>query len=496
MPEAILKLSGISKAFSGVQALDDVSIELHKGGIHCLIGENGSGKSTLVKVISGVYRPDCGSIEINGKAYDHMTPMESTQNGIQIIYQDFSLFPNLKVFENIAINSELFAKRKLINNKRMRKLAAEALESIGVQIDLDERVENLSVANKQLVAIARALLHDAKLIIMDEPTTALTKKEVSALFKIIRKLQAQGVSILFISHKMDEVFEISQDFTIIRSGKKIIDGKTADFDADKFVYYMTGRSIDEVKFTAPEADMEAQPVLEVKDLCLSRVFKDVSFAIHPGEILGITGLLGSGRTELALSLYGVHPATSGSIRLNGHEIKVRSIQEAGKYGISYLPEDRLTEGLCLPQSIFRNIHLSTLGNYTRRGILQNDNMQTAADGWVKIFSIATKNTDNAVATLSGGNQQKVVLSRLMAMEPKVLILNGPTVGVDIGAKFDIHAELRKIAASGVALIIISDDIREVYMNCNRILVMKQGRISNHLRNDQTSIEELSALMVE
>lgn len=203
-----------------MQALDNVSIELHKGGIHCLIGENGSGKSTLVKVISGVYRPDCGSIEINGKTYDHMTPMESTQNGIQIIYQDFSLFPNLKVFENIAINSELFAKRKLINNKRMRKLAAEALESIGVQIDLDERVENLSVANKQLVAIARALLHDAKLIIMDEPTTALTKKEVSALFKIIRKLQAQGVSILFISHKMDEVFEISQDFTIIRSGKK------------------------------------------------------------------------------------------------------------------------------------------------------------------------------------------------------------------------------------------------------------------------------------
>ena len=496
MPETILKLNGISKAFSGVQALDNVSIELIKGGIHCLIGENGSGKSTLVKVISGVYKPDAGTIEVAGKIHTHMTPMESTHSGIQIIYQDFSLFPNLRVFENIAINSELYAKRRMINNRRMRKVAAEALKSIGVSMDLDERVENLSVANKQLVAIARALLHDAKLIIMDEPTTALTKKEVDALFVIIKQLQSRGVSILFISHKLDEVFEISQDFTIIRSGKKIIDGRTADFDPDKFVYYMTGRSIDEVQFTAPGVTEADQPVFQVEELCLKNAFKDISFSIRPGEILGITGLLGSGRTELALSLYGVHPANAGRIYLNGEEIRVCSIQDAIKNGIAYLPEDRLTEGLCLSQSIFRNIHLSTLKNYVRRWMLRKDAMQEGADSWVKTFSIATKNTENPVSTLSGGNQQKVVLSRLMAMKPKVLILNGPTVGVDIGAKYDIHAELRKIAASGVALIIISDDIREVFMNCNRILVMKHGRISHQLQNTGTSIQELSDLMVQ
>jgi len=422
--------------------------------------------------------------------------MESIKNGIQIIYQDFSLFPNLQVYENIALNSELFAKRKMISQKRMKGVAREMLASIGVRIDLEERVENLSVANKQLVAIARALLHDAKLIIMDEPTTALTQKEVASLFGIIKKLQAQGVAILFISHKMDEVFEISQDFTILRNGKKVIDGKTADFDSDKFVYYMTGRNIDEIQFTAEDVKQEDTPIFEVKNLCLENAFSDVSFGIRPGEILGVTGLLGSGRTELALSLYGVYPCTSGGIFLEGKEVKIRKIQDAIDNSIVYLPEDRLTEGLCLPQSILRNMHLSTLADYNQKLLLDKPRMREAANGWIKAFSIATKDTANATQTLSGGNQQKVILSRLMAMKPKVLILNGPTVGVDIGAKYDIHAELRKIAAAGVALIIISDDIREVCMNCNRILIMKKGRISGELTNTETSIEELSNFMIE
>lgn len=496
MPDAILKLKDISKSFSGVHALDKVSLDIYKGGIHCLIGENGSGKSTLVKIISGVYKPDSGEIETNGEKHDFMTPMESVKRGIQIIYQDFSLFPNLKVYENIAINTELFAKRKIVNKERMRNLAKEALDNIEVQIDLDERVENLSVANKQLVAIARALLHNAKLIIMDEPTSALTKKEVSSLFQIIKKLQSEGVAILFISHKLDEIFEISQYFSIIRNGKKIIDGETADFDADKFIYYMTGRNIEEELFEAKNKNDNDDPIFEVKNLCLKNCFKDISFKIRKGEVLGITGLLGSGRTELALSLYGVHPANSGEIRINGREVKIRSIQDAQNNSIVYLPEDRLTEGLCLPQSINRNITLSTLDKYKKSRLLDKRRVYDAANEWVKTFSIATNNIDNAVQTLSGGNQQKVVLSRLISMDPKILILNGPTVGVDIGAKYDIHAEVRKIAESGVTVIIISDDIREVFINCNRILVMKEGKITAELANSKTSIRELSELMVD
>jgi simple sugar transport system ATP-binding protein len=274
--DTILKLTSISKSFAGVLALDNVDMEIRKGGIHCLIGENGSGKSTLVKIISGVHKPDSGGIEIDGEKYSCMTPMESVEKGVQIIYQDFSLFPNLQVYENIALNNELYEKNKFINKKKMRARAKEALENIEVSIDLDERVENLSVANKQLVAIARALLHNARLIIMDEPTTALTKKEVASLFRIIKKLQAQGVSILFISHKLDEVFEISQDFTILRNGKKIKDGETAEFDADKFIYYMTGRNIEEKLFCPKEQADGSEPLFEVKGLSLKNGFRDIA----------------------------------------------------------------------------------------------------------------------------------------------------------------------------------------------------------------------------
>ena len=300
MSEYLLQMTGIDKRFGGVHALDHVNFAVRPGKVMCLAGENGCGKSTLVKIISGVYARDEGEVLFEGKPIQHITPAESSALGIQVIYQDLSIFPNLTVMENLAINSEITARRRIVNRKRWEQTAREALSKIGYDIDLYAKMGDLSVADKQLVAICRALLFNAKLIIMDEPTTALTKKEVAALFKIILQLKAQGIAILFVSHKLNEVFEISERFTIFRSGKLIATGNTADLDDRKFTYYMTGREFENVKFKPSfEAD---KPVLEVKDLTVPGAFEDVSFDLKPGQILGITGLLDSGRTELSLAL--------------------------------------------------------------------------------------------------------------------------------------------------------------------------------------------------
>ena len=496
MSETLVKLSGIGISFSGVQILKDIDFELKKGEIHCLIGENGSGKSTIVKIIAGVYKPDCGTIELGGKTYTAVNSVASMEAGIQIIWQDFSLFPNLTVYENIALNDDLYKKKAFVNNSRRRALAKKALEMINVELDLDAPVETLSVAKKQLVAIARAISNNAKLVIMDEPTTSLTKNEVQALFKVIRNLQSQGVTILFISHKLDEVFDISENFSIIRNGKKVKDGATKGFTNDDFVYYMTGRTIDSEVYTAPEPAADEQPILEVRNLSLTNEFENVNLKLYQGEVLGITGLLGSGRTELALSLYGMHPPTSGEVYLNGEQIQIKSIQDCLEKGIVYLPEDRLTEGLCMRRSIVDNMHLSTYDRFKKngKGAMDREQMYRETLKWVDKFHIVVADVENPIQTLSGGNAQKVILSRLMSMGPKVMMLNMPTVGVDVGAKFDIHAEIRRIAAEGVGTIIISDDLEEVWKNCNRIMVMRQGRITHELKNTETSVEELGNII--
>jgi simple sugar transport system ATP-binding protein len=318
MSEYLLDMKHVSKAFSGVQALDDVSLLIKPGRIMCLAGENGSGKSTLVKIISGVYSRDAGEISYEGKRVTSMIPARAVAMGIQVIYQDLSIFPNLTVMENLSINTELAANRKIISWKRMRSHAAKALEKINQHISLDAKMSDLSVADKQLVAISRALLHDAKLIIMDEPTTALTKKEVDSLFRTIRQLKDDGIAVMFISHKLEEIFEISEDVTILRNGKNVYTGQTSDLDHRKFGHYMTGRDLMENPFRP--GDISDNPVLEVKGLALKNKYRDVSFELRRGEILGITGLLGSGRTELALSLFGVMKPTGGKILLDGKEI--------------------------------------------------------------------------------------------------------------------------------------------------------------------------------
>lgn len=494
MPQSLLNAVDISKSFAGVHALKNVSLEIKPGEIHCLAGENGCGKSTLIKIISGVYQMDSGYIEFNGKKFTKITPSEAIAQGIQVIYQDFAVFPNLTVMENLAINTELAAKRKFVNWKRMRRIAEDAVAKIGFQVDLDALVGSLSVAEKQMVAISRALMSDAKLIIMDEPTTALTKKEVKALFDIILKLKAQGIAILFVSHKLNEVFEISERFTIFRSGELVVTGSTKDLDDKKFTYYMTGREFENRVFI-PEKLTE-KPVLELENLGLKGYFENIDLTVRGGEILGITGLLDSGRTELGLAMFGLKKTDSGKIRMHGKEVTLNNPRDAIKAGIGYVPEDRLSEGLFLPQSIGDNIVVSELdklkGKMGTYDIAKSNEEKTY---WVKELEVKTPNHKNAASTLSGGNQQKVVLSKWMAVHPDVLILNGPTVGVDIGSKHDIHAILQKQAKDGMAVIIISDDLPEILQNCSRILVIKEGRFVAEMSAEKASEDAILEKMM-
>lgn len=494
MDTPVLAVRHVSKSFAGVRALVDIDLEIAPGEIHCLAGENGSGKSTLIKVISGVHTPEEGSVAIAGREYAHLTPSAAIDAGVRVIYQDFSVFPNLSVMENIALGSEVAAGRALVNRSRMRKVAAEAIAKIGFQVDLDELVGNLSVADKQLVAISRALMGDAKLIIMDEPTTALTKKEVRALFDIVADLQSRGIAILFVSHKLEEVFEIAQRFTILRSGRKVITCPKEELDRASFARHMTGRDFDEAPYRTGYID--ADPVLEVREATVADAFENASLSVRPGEILGITGLLGSGRTELALSLFGMLPLDSGTVSVAGKDVTLRGVRDAIKAGIAYVPEDRLTEGLFLSRSIGDNITISEMESFTKAlGFIDKEAIRAEEKRWVERLGILTPDPDNAVNTLSGGNQQKVVLAKWLATNPSVLILNGPTVGVDIGSKFTIHSILRELAAQGMA-IIISDDIAEVLTNCSTIAIMRAGHLSEPISPDTLTEAELTRLLSE
>ena len=485
MSEYLLEMKNISKSFSGVHALDHVNFAIRPGKVMCLAGENGCGKSTLVKTISGVVKRDGGEVWYQGEKITKISPSEATRLGIQVIYQDLSIFPNLTVRENLAMNSEVTAKRKFVSNKRMDKTAKAAISKIGHDIDLDAKMGDLSVADKQLIAICRALLFDAKLIIMDEPTTALTKKEVDSLFKTVCQLRNSGIAIMFISHKVEEIFEIADDIAIMRNGKNVYLGETSEITPKEFMYYMTGRELTDKHFIP--TNISEEPVLEVKNLTFIGGYQDVSFEIRKGEILGVTGLLGSGRTELALSLFGLLKPNNGQIILNGVPVKITSPIMAQKLHIGYVPEDRLTEGLCLRQPIADNITLSSLKRLSNKlGLIKNKDILKDAEIWVDNFSIATDDSRKHASTLSGGNQQKIVLSKWLSNELDVLILNGPTVGVDVGAKQDIHDLVHELANEGLAVIIISDDLAEVIVNCNRVIVMREGMIVGRMEKDEIS----------
>jgi simple sugar transport system ATP-binding protein len=473
----LLSLRGIDKSFAGVHALRGVSLEIGPNEIHCLAGENGSGKSTLIKIISGVNQPDGGEILVDGTRVAGLTPREAIAHGVQVIYQDFSLFGNLTVLENLALGTELREKRRIVRWDRMRENARAAIARLGVELDLHATVDTLPTAGRQLVAIARALMADPRLLIMDEPTTALTGREVDRLFSVVRDIQKSGISVLFVSHKMREMLEISERLTVIRNGEVVASGPIRDYDEASITRAMTGSDIlgEPYRWQPPESG--AAPLLEVEGLSVSGELEDVRLQVMPGEIVGISGLLGSGRTELALALFGMRPHHSGRIRLDGREVRLASVQQAVAMGIAYVPEDRLTEGLFMPQSINRNILATSFAALSRFGLIPTRAANDEAAGMIREMAIATPTGARPVMELSGGNQQRVVIGRWLLRNPRLLILNGPTVGVDVGSKAGIHRKIRALARErGLGVLMISDDLPELVGNCNRILLMHRGRL--------------------
>lgn len=488
-----IKLKGISKSFAGVRALQNIDMEIKQGEVRCLAGENGGGKSTLIKIISGFYQPDDGTIEIDGTEYTSLTPQQAIDLGIQVIYQDFSVFPNLTVAENIALMAERQEGKRIVNWKNVHERAKEALDTIGVDLDLDMLVGDLPVAGKQLVAICRSLLLKVRLLIMDEPTTALTRTEVESLFRVVRDLKAKGISVVFVSHKLEEVYEIAEQLTILRNGKKVIEGPIKEFDREKFVFHMTGRAIENSPFEPTEIGTE--PLLEAKNIGIKDLFRDISFSLYPGEILGITGLLGSGCNELAKALFSMEKITEGEILLEGKPHHPANVGEAIRSGIAYVPEDRLTEGLFMPQAISVNMVSAVMKNYlTRFGFIDQKRVEDGSENWISELKVVTPSTELPVQALSGGNQQKVVLAKWLEISPKVLILNCPTVGIDVGAKADIYQLTRTLTAQGIGVIFISDNLPEVLENCNRLIVMKRGRMVGEMDAKNADEEKIEALL--
>lgn len=493
----------MSKLFGGIRALDGVSFAVRAGEVHCLAGENGSGKSTVIKVVSGVHRPDEGEVVLGGAAHRALSPREAIAAGVQVIYQDFSLFPNLTVAENLALAQEVRDGRAIASPRRMRAIAEDALARLGdagaAGLDLRAEVGRLPVAGRQLVAIARALVADARLLVMDEPTTALTGREVERLFGRVRALRASGISVLFVSHKMREMLEIADSLTVLRNGRVVAEGPMRRFDEGAITRAMTGGDLSDARYawTPPEpppAAPPAAPRLELLGLAVPGAVEGVSLRLMPGEIVGLAGLLGSGRTELALALFGMRPGHGGEVRLDGKPLRLRRVADAVAAGIAYVPEDRLTEGLFPAQTISRNLLAASLDRLRGPlGLLRGGRAREAAARAVREMAIATPTAERPVSELSGGNQQRVVIGRWLLTDARVLVLNGPTVGVDVGSKAGIHRKLRELAReAGLTVLMISDDGPELAQNCNRVLLMHRGRLVDELSGPSLTEERLAS----
>jgi simple sugar transport system ATP-binding protein len=498
MENFILELKNITKNFPGVKALSGVSLNIKKGEIHCLVGENGSGKSTLIKIASGFNNPDSGEIYINGNYYKKLKVREAIKEGIQVIYQDLALYSNLSVGENIALNQLIEKNVKFINNNIIRNIAQSSLDELkNIKLDLNSLVDTLSMGDKQIVAICRALTHDAKLIIMDEPTVALTRNEIELLFEVILHLKKKGISTLFLSHKISEVFKISEKVTVIRDGFKVGEFDTGELNHKNLVFHMTGKEVSNDKYYYPYKN-PSNILLEVKNLTKKNNFKNISFKLFAGEIIGITGLLGSGRTELALSLFGLNKAEKGEILVSNKKVKINSVRDAIKAGIGYLPQDRMTEGLFVNKPIDINTVISSMFKLINKFKLINHRLiKKISTSIVEELEIKTSSIDNLIQNLSGGNQQKVVIGKWMLTNPKILILDSPTVGVDIASKYNLHRIIRKFALENkIGIIIISDEIPEVIENCNRILLMKKGEIIDIVYPDKTNEDEIFEKIIQ
>ena len=485
-----IRLSHVSKVFGGVHALNDVSFEVAQGEVHCLAGENGCGKSTLIKIITCVYTPEPGAeISLFGETVTSITPEAARRAGIAVIWQDLALFPEMSVAENIAFETLLGNRPRFAGHSEIRRVAKTALQSLGVTLNLAASLRSLPIAERQIVAIARALSQDARLIFMDEPTASLTQSETNALLAIVRTLAARGVSVVFVSHRLAEVLQIASRVTVLRDGRLVGVYPTEGMSQSHLTELMTGKTFDTQ--IAAQDRSAAPPVLQVEGLTRAGEFHDITFTIRQGEVLGLTGLIGAGRTELGHALFGMTPPDAGTIALNGQILKLRSNRDAVAAGIAYVSEDRLSLGLIQPQSIADNVVLTVLPRISgANGLLLQSARTATVTHWLRDLAIKIGRSSDAVSTLSGGNQQRVVLAKWLATEPKLLILDSPTVGVDVGARAGIFRIVRDLAAKGLAILMISDEVPEVYLNADRVLHIAGGRIVGEHDPRKTTIQAL------
>jgi rhamnose transport system ATP-binding protein len=485
--QTLLRLTNIRKAFSGVQALRGVSFDLCAGEVHALVGENGAGKSTLVKVITGAHRPDEGTVEILGQTIEHNDPVRARRLGVAAIYQQPALFPDLTVAENIALGSEQPSPWRPVWWRRRRARAQALLDRIGANIDPEAEVRSLSMPQQQLVEIAKALATEARIVIMDEPTASLSDQEVDHLFRIIRELKGQGVGIIYISHRLEELARVGDRVTALRDGALVGTRPIAEASRDELIRMMVGRELSSV-FPKVAAE-QGEVILETRGLCSRAAgVRDVTLTVRAGEILGLAGLVGAGRTELARVLFGIAPADSGEILLRGRPVAIHSPAQAVAQGIAYVPEDRRRHGVILEMSVAANTTLATLRAISTRGWLNTAREREAAGAFVRMLGIKTASVDAPVANLSGGNQQKVALARWLAANPSLLILDEPTQGVDVGAKAEIHRLMSELAGRGLAIVMISSELPEILGMSDRIVVMHGGRVVETLERASATQE--------
>ncbi|MFV0358992.1 sugar ABC transporter ATP-binding protein [Tropicimonas sp.] len=493
--EYILEVDHVRKEFPGVVALDDVQLRIRPGSVHALMGENGAGKSTLMKIIAGVYNPDRGEVRFAGRKLDIRTPIDALNSGIAMIHQELNLMNTMTVAENIWIGREPRNAMGLIDHGEMRLMTQVLFDDLNIRLDPTGMVGDLTVAQKQMVEIAKAVSFRSDVLIMDEPTSAITEAEVEHLFRIIRDLRTSGVGIVYITHKMNELFEIADELTVFRDGKYIATVAASEVTRDDVIKMMVGREITDM-FPKVECPI-GEKVLEVRNLSLPGVFEDVSFDLRQGEILGVAGLVGSGRSNVAEAIFGVHPAESGEILVGGKPVQITSPIVAMQHGMAFLTEDRKESGLFLILDCIANMQVALLssGEADNHGFVEQNEIDRLAKDYTEKLRIKTPNLEETVGNLSGGNQQKVLIARWLMTKPGILILDEPTRGIDVGAKSEIHRLITQLAGQGVAVLMISSELPEVLGMSDRIMVMHEGHVSGFLDReeaDQVRVMQLAA----
>ena len=487
--EVVMK--GITKSFGTNYVLRGVDFTIKAGEVHALMGENGAGKSTLMNILTGLHKPDAGEILIDGVIKQFDSPKEAEKFGLSFIHQEMNTWPEMTVVENLFLGNEIKNAIGWIDNKKMRALAVETFRELGVTLDLDEEVKNLSVGQQQMIEIAKSLLSDGEVIIMDEPTAALTEREIEVLFRIIQNLKQKNVAIIYISHRMEEIFKISDRITVMRDGVSVDTKRTADTNNDEVVRKMVGRDL--ADYYPAKTSKIGPIVFEAKKLSSERKFQDVSFQVKAGEIVGFSGLMGAGRTEIMRSIFGIDPLDSGEMYLEDKKITISNPNDAIRQGIGFLTENRKEEGLILDYSISENISLPSIDGFRKNGLIDTQAEKDFVELLMERLQVKAEGSDDIVSGLSGGNQQKVVLAKWIGIGSKVLILDEPTRGVDVGAKREIYQLMNELADRGVAIVMVSSDLPEVLGVSDRILVVHEGEISGELQRGEATEEKIMKL---